>query len=513
MQKYRDMLKICLRDNASCNAIAKSRGISHHTVRRWRDIAHENKLTALQLDAMTDTQLRAVFYPNRGATLKIQPDYARESEYRTKGYNLLECHAHYTEQVGERAAISYSYYCQGMRGYERTKAVIFRHTHPAGYAMQTDFAGYRPEGLEQGSKRKFELFLAVLPLSHYTFACVVRTQSTGDHIEANIAAFEFFGGAPEIVVPDNLKAAVISRPHHGPPVANDAFMGCMDYYGVRIEPARVRHPKDKAAVEIAVKLVQRVLRLRLKAQPLMQLHDINIIVSQIVAALNAKIMRRGAESRLQRFDRLERDTLQPLPPERMQFTGPPVERRVQTDHHISFDKVYYSVPRRLTGKAVTVRASSKVIEIRHDGQIVAIHPRCYKQEEFVTVDAHRPSDHRAYLDISFETWRNALPPAINVLVTAAILASPPEHREQQRIMERVRRLIRLYGTDRLKAAIATAKKADALTIKNVGNILQNRLDAVGSSETKILKPTKPKSNVRGADYYKRDLKRNGGAVQ
>ena len=118
----------------------------------------------------------------------------RDSRYLEKGYNLTEAHARYIDNVGIESGLKYSAYCEQIRNYKRSQKLVFRHLHQPGYAMQIDFAGYRPVGIENGEIKKFQLFVAVLPASLKLAAVVVRTQSTSDHIEANIHALEDFGG-------------------------------------------------------------------------------------------------------------------------------------------------------------------------------------------------------------------------------------------------------------------------------------------------------------------------------
>lgn len=65
---------------------------------------------------------------------------------------------------------------------------------------------------------------------------------------------QYFGGVPAAIVPDNLKAAV-SRSDRNEPVINEVFAAFAEHYGCAVYPARVRHPKDKALVENAVKLL------------------------------------------------------------------------------------------------------------------------------------------------------------------------------------------------------------------------------------------------------------------
>jgi transposase len=505
MNKYREMTKQILRTGASCNAVALSRGVSHHTVRRHRDIALAHGLTVADVEIMTDSQYAEMFYPGRKRPFKIHPIWIEEAEYRSKGYNLLECHQRYVDNVGEKNAIAYSTYCDGMREYDRSQVVIFRHNHVAGYAMQTDFAGYRPEGEEDKSKRKFQLFVAVLPASNKLFANVVRSQSTTDHIEAYIAAIEYFGGVTEVVIPDNLKAAILERPKGKPHVPNPQFLCLSDHYGFLIMPARVRKPQDKSAVENAVKLVQRIVRLRLNNQPLLKLSEINRIVAEVVEQLNDRKMKRGNESRNERFERIERAALKPLPAQRPQFLDPPVERRIQPDHHVAFDKANYSVPHRLTGKLVLIRASSAVVEIRYDGQIVAVHPRSYEAGAYVTVDLHRPDNHLAWLNRDFDNWRQNLGEDVGLLVDTTIDHARSKMRERERIIARYNRLTQLYGHDRFAKAVAFARSANALTFANVTNILRNGIDVQDVQPVRPAKPIEAKSNIRGANYFTRDF--------
>lgn len=70
-------------------------------------------------------------------------------------------------------------------------------------------------------------------------------------IDSHVRAFEFFGGVPEIIVPDNTKCAVI-KPDQYEPDLNPEFSDMAAHYGAAVIPARVRKSRDKAKVENAV---------------------------------------------------------------------------------------------------------------------------------------------------------------------------------------------------------------------------------------------------------------------
>lgn len=510
MVDYRGILKHVLLGNASCNAIAAARGCSHNTVRRVKAIAHEQELTQTQLDQMSDTELHEMVLPSKRVAQKIPPNLEQDQQLLEKGYNRAETHARYMDEVGIENAVSYSAYCTQMREFLKSKELVFRHVHQPGYAMQIDFAGYAPIGEEDGTKKKFQLFVAVLPASHKLFAICTRSQSTSDHIEANIAALEYFGGAPETICPDNLKAAVTGRTRSGNPIINPVFLAFADYYNTRVTPARVRHPKDKAAVEVGVKLVQRLLRLKLNAMPRLNLGDINRTLFSVVEQLNARPMKRGGETREERFQRLDKPALIPLPKDRLQFLELPVDRRVSADHHIPYDRCNYSVPHRLIGKMVSVRASSKVVEIRHDGRTVAIHPRSFTADKFVTVDSHRPARHRAFIRQNFDDWKSTLHPDVEAVVDAEV-SNQRRAGDRGELMARTRKLARDYGNDRLIAACGQARLNEALSLSHVKNLLINNRECQSSFDEADLPSITPKRNLRGSRYFQGDLREGGEA--
>ena len=65
---------------------------------------------------------------------------------------------------------------------------------------------------------------------------------------AHVAAFEFFGGVPARLVPDNLQTGV-DRADLYDPKMNRAYAELAAHYGTLIDPARAPQPKDKPRVE------------------------------------------------------------------------------------------------------------------------------------------------------------------------------------------------------------------------------------------------------------------------
>jgi hypothetical protein len=62
-------------------------------------------------------------------------------------------------------------------------------------------------------------------------------------IDAHIHAFDYFGGVPHLLIPDNTKTAVTKARYYDP-VLNKTYKEMADHYGAVIVPARSRKPTD-----------------------------------------------------------------------------------------------------------------------------------------------------------------------------------------------------------------------------------------------------------------------------
>jgi len=97
-----------------------------------------------------------------------------------------------------------------------------------------------------------------------------------------------------------------------------------------------------------------------------------------------------------RFERDERAALAPLPA--TAFERPTwAEAKVHPDHHIVFARSYYSLPTRFVGKSVWVRATTRLVEIYLDGELIKTHPRATRRGSQVTDPTDYPDAARAHL--------------------------------------------------------------------------------------------------------------------
>ncbi|MCL1617829.1 IS21 family transposase, partial [Bacteroides sp. ET71] len=100
------------------------------------------------------------------------------------------------------------------------------------------------------------------------------------------------------------------------PVINDDFAAFTEYYGCAVYPARVRHPKDKALVENAVKLLYRSIYLDIEGMTFSGLEELNTAIHVSLLDFNEKVMAGREVSRKEMFLQGEKDYLRPLPVKR-----------------------------------------------------------------------------------------------------------------------------------------------------------------------------------------------------
>ena len=156
-----------------------------------------------------------------------------------------------------------------------------RQSHRAGEKLFVDYAGQRMPvvNAHTGEVREATIFIAVLGASNYTFAEATWSQSLPDWIGSHVRAFTALGGVPQVVVPDNLKAAV-SRAHRYEPTLNRTYADLAQHYGVAIVPARAVRPRDKAKVEVGVQVVERWILARLRHHTFFSLPELNTAIAR-----------------------------------------------------------------------------------------------------------------------------------------------------------------------------------------------------------------------------------------
>ncbi len=127
----------------------------------------------------------------------------------------------------------------------------------------------------------------MLGASNYTYVEATHTQSLPDWLESHVRAFEFFGGVPKIVIPDNLKSGVSKACRYDPEL-NPAYQQLAAHYNVAVIPARPYKPKDKSKAEVGVQIIERWILAKLRHQTFFSLGELNRCIKALLKEVNQK---------------------------------------------------------------------------------------------------------------------------------------------------------------------------------------------------------------------------------
>jgi transposase len=345
------------------------------------------------------------------------------------------------------------------------------------------------------------IFVAVLGASNYTYAEASLTQGLADWIGAHMRAFEFLGGVPEIVTPDNLKSGVTKACRYEPGV-NRTYEEMAAHYGVAVVPARPVKPRDKAKVEAGVQVVERWILAALRKRKFFTLAGLNQAIAELLTRLNERPFRKRDGCRRSLFELLDKPVLRPLPAERYQY-GDWETHRVNIDYHVAVDHHWYSVPYQLVQQEVEVRATAATVEIFHRGVRVASHARSHVPHRATTVTEHRPKAHQRYLEWTpsrLVDWAHKIGPATAKLFEK-IMASKPHPEQGYRSCLGVLRLGKQYSPARLEAACGRAIEFNACSYPSVKSILKCNLDSLPAEPAAPPQPPLNHPNIRGSEYF------------
>ena len=510
MRKIKDILRLRHEAKLSYRAIAQALNIGYGTVVDYLKRAEQAQLAWPLPAELRERDLGRLLFPTQALTGQrrfTEPDFSTvHRELKHKGVTKQLLWQEY-RQLYPNDGYSYAQFCHRYLIWRGCQKRSMRQIHRAGEKLFVDYCGPTMPVVnpDTGELRQAQVFVAVLGASNYTFACASWSQNQADWLSAHVRAFEFFGGVPELVIPDNLKSAVI-KTHRYEPTITPAYRQLAAHYQTAIVPARPYRPKDKAKAEVAVQIVERWIMARLRHQTFFTLASLNQAIRFLLDDLNRRPFKKLPGTRLSQFEQLDKPVLRSLPAQAYHYAHIK-EARVHIDYHIEYDKHYYSVPHHLVKQAVEVQATETVVAIYSHGQRVASHPRSYLKSGHTTCPEHMPQSHRAVSEWSperFLSWAGEIGEETRSVVSH--LLREKRHREQS-----YRRILALlgnskkYGRERLNNACGRALLINSPTRSSVESILKQGLDLVPlelpSTAVQEELSLDAHENIRGEDYY------------
>lgn len=508
MRKIQDILRLRFEAGLGLRGIALALNIGYGTVVDYLKRAEAAGLSWPLPADLKERDLGRLLFPTQPRTGQrrfSEPDYVWvNQELKRKGVTKQLLWQEYRQQHPDDG-YSYAQFCHRYREWQERQKRSMRQTHRAGEKLFVDYCGpsIPVVNADTGEIRNAQIFVAVLGASNYTFSCASWTQNQADWLQAHVKAFEYFGGVPEIVVPDNLKSAV-RKTHRYEPDINPSYSQLAAHYGIAVIPARPYKPKDKAKAEVAVQIVERWIMARLRHQTFFTLSELNQAIAQLLEDLNQRPFKRLPGCRRSQFEQLDQGVLRPLPTQPYQYTEIK-QAKVHIDYHVEYQKHYYSVPHHLVKQPVEIQASDTVVAIYHQGRRIASHARSFVKGGHSTCAEHMPRAHRAMQEWSadrFLRWANKIGRETETIVHA--LLQQKRHQEQNyRSILGLLNLASQYGRDRLNQACGRALLIGSPKRHSVESILKQGLDQtpLETTEEQLSLHLDHHENVRGEDYY------------
>ena len=497
--------------------VAAMHKVSRNTVSLYLRQARDQGWLTLEdlekLDDLTVSQgVSQIASPSRDTSFRM-PDFDYvHSELAKPHVTLKLLWEEYVEECrrnGERFYME-TQFRQYYHKHAKVHKATIRLEHKPALTLEVDWAGTRIAFFDEESGKPEEafLFVAVLPCTRIIYAEPFRDEKMPSWISGHVHAFQYLGGVPKTLVPDNLKCGV-KRANFYEPDLNRTYQEMAAYYGTVILPARVRKPKDKPSAENAVLIASRKIIAGLRNVQILSFADLQRHVRSGLEQVNSAPLAGKSESRWTSFLAEEKDFLLPLP----QSSYEPAEwgkAKVQPNCHVAYQRKFYSVPFEYLGEEVDVRATRQTVELFYHHQRIASHRRLWGKEGYSTVNEHMPPDKLFFADWNrdrFLGWAGKTGDCTRRVVEA-ILDRAAIEQQAYRSCFGVMSLGEKFGSRRLERASGILlSRTPSPSYGQLKSILEKNLDVTESEQdvsmvpVEAMKKSSGRGFRRGADYF------------
>ena len=429
MANFKQIIAMCL-DGASYAQITHALGCSRREVSRAKKVIVDEALTPERFCQLPPGWFDDRFSDGRSKrTMSYdQPDFQALAR-KLQSQKHLTRHKLWMDYLSQpcptdKTKYQYSQFCSGLNEFLRANDLVEVVTHEPGQELYVDWAGDKVSVVDQASGDiafKASLFVAVCPYSGLMYVTAAANEKMPAWIECHVKALNYLGKLPAVIVPDNASTATYRpRKHSGYRMVTDRYAAFADYYGVTIVPTRPGRPRDKAAVERAVKIAYTKILGYFSDEVFYNLDELNEAIADRLADINSAMTRADGTTRSMRFEQEEAPVMRDLPP--TPFTEVSYKRlKVDRNWHITCDYQYYSVPFQLVGESVTVRLTPQLVSIFNGDQLVAEHTRLHGfKYRYSTDPNHGPSGddegHKALTRDELLAWASSFGSATHTVI-------------------------------------------------------------------------------------------------
>jgi len=349
----------------------------------------------------------------------------------------------------------------------RSQVTVLRDDPPPGEEAQIDYGRLGSwTDPKTGKRHQVWVFVMVLSVSRHLFVFPGFKMDQAAWTQAHVEAFAYFGGCPQRLVPDNLKTGV-AKPDLYDPKINRSYAELAVHYGLLIDPARRGKPKDKPRVERPIPYIRDSFW---RGREFGSLQHVRTAALQWCTEVAGRRQCRplfGAKP-LDVFTAVEAKALQPLPSRPFVLanwsTG-----TISPDIHVKVGKTLYSAPWRYIGQRVDARETPTMVQIFHQGELIATHGRKPRGKQ--TVAGHYPPEKIAFA-LKTPTWCRKRCEEIGTACTEVIAGLLQVNALfRLRAAQGVLGLADKYPTGRLEAACAKALAVGDPSYRTIKGIL------------------------------------------
>lgn len=508
MHTIQEALRLTYLSKLSSRQVSLLTNISQTTVLDYCSRFKKVSVPIEELMEYDNAKVISLLYPeivsSRKTTTRPHPDWDQvHAELKQKGMTRLLLWEEYKEQHPD--GYGYTQFKEYYNRFIKTINPSMRQIHYAGDKLFVDFSGLTMPvvNARTGEIHKAQIFVAVLGASGYTFVHAVMSQNTEDFIECHNKAFYFFDGVPNQVVPDNLKAAVISH-KRGKVKLNESYADMGRHYGVAIVPARPYKPQDKSKAELGVKGIQRWILMKLRRRTFFDVNELNDAISSLLDDYNNKVIRRLGKNRSDLFVQLDKPALHPLRANSYLFRRYK-QCSVGVDYHIELEGNGYSVPYAHLGKRVDVWYSRNSITISYQGETIATHPRLSHPYEDSTLMEHMPKahqyQHEKWNPGRILNWANSIGTQTVILMQEIMKVRSHPTRGYKSCMA-ILSFSKTYGNEVLELSCNKALQINTHSVSSIESILKRKTYLVEDTSKPVNNDLfNAHENIRGADTY------------
>jgi transposase len=486
MHRLQDLIRLH-RQGEGSRVIARQLRMGRDTIRHYLRALKEAELLDGALDAIPELEVLCQALASR---LPPRPAPQQRSSIEAWGELIEAMHARRAspKAIFDRLRLEHPDFPGSLSAVKRMCARLSRErgispdevaipieTEP-GHIAQVDFTYVgKLYDHEHGVLRKCWLFLMTLGHSRHMYCQLVFDQKVETWVRLHIEAFEYFGGVPRVIVPDNLKAAVVRAAFavDDDPVIHRTYRELARHYGFQIDPTPPFSPEKKGKVESNAKYVKRnFLAPRELGDIVRARAELQLWLREIAGG---RVHGTTGRRPLEVFEREERSALLALPAVRYEIV---LWKRAQLhrDCHVQIDGAFYSAPWRLIGEQLWARCTRQEVTLYRSDERLWVHSRVSRGRRS-TIEAHLPEGRRDLRHRSAAHWlerAKTIGPE-TLLLVEEVFASDDVLSKLRAVQAIVSHLAN-YPSERAEAAARRARHFESRSYVAIRNILRQGLD-------------------------------------